>query len=99
MISPPRGPLARFAAAVVAVLVLAGAFMLGLAVLAVIVGIALVVSAAAWVRIWWLRRTGRMPKPERVAERKHGDGTIEAEYTVVSTRRERRDGNGPETGL
>ncbi|MEJ2534014.1 MAG: hypothetical protein P8008_00675 [Gammaproteobacteria bacterium] len=99
MISPPRSPLARLLGAIVAVLVLAGAFMLGLAALAVIFGLALVVALAAWVRGWWLARTGRASGTGAEDEGPTGSGSIEAEYTVISTRRETGDAADTERKL
>ena len=97
LISPPRSPLARFVGAVVAVLVLAGAFMLGLAALAVLLGIALVVAVTAWVRAWWLTRTGRAPRTPG-AGKASADDSIEAEYTVIASRREERSGTDSQSG-
>ena len=99
MISPPRSPLARLLGTIVAVLLLAGAFMLGLAALAVIAGLALVVGLAAWLRGWWLARTGRAPRTGGGADRAPGTESIEAEYTVISTRRENGGARDAETKL
>lgn len=82
-ITPPQNPLARLLAAVVAILVMAGAFMLGLVALAVVAGIAVLLGLAAWVNGLRLRRkAGR--EPSRAARSQ----TIEAEYTVISRRRD-----------
>ena len=99
MISPPRSPLARLLGTIVGILVLAGAFMLGLAALAVVVGLGLAVGLAAWVRGWWLARTGRAPNNDGGGARPAGSGSIEAEYTVISTRRESGGATDPETKL
>ena len=94
---PPMNPLSRLIAAVVGVLVLAGAFFFGLLVLAVVVGL----GALAWlffrIRMWWLRRTlaGQAAGQHQAGGpgKQHGQGSesregdvIDAEYTVVSRR-------------
>ncbi len=93
--SPSSNPFARLVGAVLAVIVTVGAFMLGLVALAVVLGIALVLSLVVWVRVWWLRRrfreaaeeAGWSEAPGRGEPGRHGD-TIEAEYTVVSRDRD-----------
>jgi hypothetical protein len=85
--SPPMSPLARLAAAIVSVITVIGAFMLGLVFIAVAVGLGLLIASIAWLRVWWFsrtRRSGAEPMPGAGS----GDA-IEAEYTVVAT--ERRD--------
>ncbi len=94
---PPMNPLSRLIAAVVGVLVLAGAFFFGLFVLALVVGL----GALAWlffrIRMWWLRRTlagqaGDHQREDGTDNRRGQDSgsrdgdVIDAEYTVVSRR-------------
>ena len=87
---PPRNPLAQAAAAVVALLALVGAFMLGIVALAVFAGLALAASLALWLRAKWLSRADG-PAPSRGAGSGHRSRTIEAEYTVVRRRRDPPD--------
>lgn len=84
-ITPPQNPLARALAAVVALALFAGAFMLGLVALAVVAGLAVLLGAFAWLNAWRLRRKlRRSGGPQAAAQGQ----TIEAEYTVVSRRRD-----------
>lgn len=85
MTPPPRNPLARLIAVVVAVIALAAAFTLGLVAIAVVVGLGLLLGMAAWIRNRFFARK----RPGRQGQPGHGqDSTspkiIEAEYTVVS---------------
>ena len=91
----PANPVARVFAAVAAVLTLAVAVFFGLVVFLAIVGILAVLGVATWLRVWWLRRQmgrafGADPsrQSERQSERQSGQTVIEAEYTVVSKRRD-----------
>jgi len=82
---PPMNPLSRFLTALFAVLVLAGAFFFGLAVLAVLVASFSVFALVIYVRAWWLGRKRGATRPHR--SRTASDETvIDAEYTVVSRR-------------
>jgi hypothetical protein len=83
----PMNPLSRLLAALVAALVLVGAFFFGLVVLALIVGLGLVFWLGLRVRLWWLRR--HLPPAEVPSDGKPGEGeVIDAEYTVVSKKRD-----------
>lgn len=86
-ITPPQNPLARVLAAIVALAVLAGAFMLGLVVFAVVAGLALVLGVAACLRGLFLRHRGRRDGAPADTRTRRSE-TIEAEYTVISRRRE-----------
>jgi hypothetical protein len=86
-ITPPQNPLGRALAAVVALLVLAGAFMLGLVVFAIVAGLAVIVGIVAWARGLFLRHSGAKAPSPRESPAKPSQ-TIEAEYTVISRRRE-----------
>ena len=85
-ISPPKiSPLGRVLGAVFGLLVLAGFLVFGFFVL--LAALALGLLAWAWlaVRALWLRRKQPAPGPDRpVAESE----IIEAEYTVISRRRD-----------
>jgi hypothetical protein len=63
--------------AIVAVLAVAAGLMLGLFALALIAGLALLFGLVLWVRGWLIGR--KNPAPDR-------GQTLEAEYTVISTR-------------
>ena len=77
--------ISRALAAVMAVLVLAGAFFFGLIVLALAVGIGLFFWLGIRLRLWWVLR--HMPPIENdQAEKQQKGEVIEAEYTVVSRR-------------
>lgn len=84
---PPQNPLTRLIAAIIAVFVLVGTFIVGAAAVLVIAGVGLIAGLALWARVAWVKHQlkksgvnlsgGPMPKGES------GD-VIEAEYTVVS---------------
>jgi hypothetical protein len=84
---PPQNPLTRIVAAIIAVIALIGSFMIGLAALLVVAGVAVVAGIALWLRIAWIKRrlkrngmnAGVEPEPHR-----HSGQVIDAEYTVVS---------------
>lgn len=98
LISPPRSPLARLLSAIVAALVLVGAFMLGLAALAVVVGLALIVGVAAWVRAWWIGRRQGTADDGRHRATQRSD-VLDAEYTVITTSRRQNKGRRSDTEL
>lgn len=82
---PPASPLTRILASVFAVMVLVGAFIFGLFVLAAAVGVGLLLWIGLAIRGWWLRRDG----VKKSSGRRAGDSeSIEAEYTVISRRRD-----------
>ena len=85
---PPRNPLVQAIAAVIGVVLMVGAFMIGLVAFAAIAGLALLAGLVAWVRMAWLRRKGvgtgpQRPQPDATQDNRPS-ATIEAEYTVVS---------------
>jgi hypothetical protein len=82
---PPTSPLARLLGSIFAVLVIAGAIVFGLFVLAAAVGLGLLLWTGMAIRGWWLRRKG-LGRPPGPRDRK--SETIEAEYTVISRRRD-----------
>lgn len=84
-------PLTRVLGVLVALLTLVGAFFFGLVILVVIFGVGLLLYAALRIRMWWLRR--HMPAAEPASERPSGQPpesgeVIDAEYTVISTKRD-----------
>jgi len=86
---PPLNPLTRLLAGILAVLALVGAFVFGLFVIAMVVGIGILAWLAFWLRMVWLRR--RLAKagsrPDAGSGRDSGK-VIEAEYTVVSSKKD-----------
>ena len=79
--------LSRALAAVAAVLALAAALFFGLIVLALAVGIGLLFWLGIRLRLWWMRR--HMPPLDvDPAGTQHKGEVIEAEYTVVSRRKD-----------
>lgn len=79
---PPTSPLARIALAVVGVGVLALSFMLGLFVLAIALGVAVLWVTIIALRVAWLRWFGRSGRSDS------DDDSLRVEYRVV--RRESR---------
>lgn len=85
--SPPMNPISRILAAAGALLVLVGAFFFGLVVLGVLLAVFVLFASAFWVRNWW---SGRGPADASVTRTRPpaGEDVIEAEYTVISKRRD-----------
>ena len=90
---PPQNPFTRLIAAVIAVFVLVGSFMIGFAALLVVAAVGLVLAIAIWIRVAWIRhrmkkegvnfQTSPFNRPPQ------DDGNIiDAEYTVVSEKDE-----------
>jgi len=88
---PPQGPLTRIVAAIITVFALIGAFMIGMAALLVVGGVALVAGLAIWLRVIWIKHQlrksgvdlGAATGASRGASGQSGH-VIDAEYTVVS---------------
>jgi Flp pilus assembly protein TadB len=84
---PPQNPLARLITAIIAVFTLVGAFMLGMAALLVVAGVALITGILIWLRVVWIKRRLRKSGVNLDAvvdtSRKSGH-VIDAEYTVIS---------------
>ncbi len=88
---PPRNPLASVLGALVGVLVLVGAFLLGFVVLLMVAGLGLLLWLGVFIRIKWAqyqqRRHGFDPtseaSPPNSVRRDQGD-SLEIEYTVIS---------------
>ena len=86
---PPQGPLTRIIAAIVTVFALIGAFMIGMAALLVVGGIALVAGLVIWLRVLWIKHQLRKSGVDldaglRTNTPQESGHVIEAEYTVVS---------------
>ena len=83
----PANPITRIMAALFAVVCLVGAFFFGLVILAVLAVLIAAFSLVFWLRAWWINRHA----PEVTAHREFrstSEDVIEAEYTVVSERRD-----------
>jgi len=84
---PPMNPLSRALAAVMAVLALVAALFFGLIVLALAVGAGLLFWLGVRLRLWWVQR--HLPPRETAPESRPQKGeVIDAEYTVVSRRKD-----------
>ncbi len=80
-------PLSRALAAVMAVLALVAAFFFGLIVLALAGGFGLLFWLGIRLRLWWLRR--HIPPIDTApADTPQNGKVIDAEYTVVSRRKD-----------
>ncbi len=86
---PPQNPLTRIISAIIAVFVLAGAFMLGIVALLVVAGVGLIAGTIIWLRVLWIKRQLQKDgvdlgvSNDAPATSGH---IIDAEYTVVSER-------------
>jgi len=84
---PPQNPIARILSAIVAVVVLAAAFMIGLAALLVVAGVGLLAGIVIWLRVAWIKRKLQKDGIDLGVTVKAPASTghiIDAEYTVVS---------------
>ena len=84
---PPQNPIARILSAIVAVVVLAGAFMIGLAALLLVAGVGLLAGIVIWLRVAWIKRKLQKDGIDLGVSVKAPASTghiIDAEYTVVS---------------
>ena len=52
---PPQNPITRFIAGIVAVLAVAGAFMIGMVAFVVVAGIGILAGFAIWLRVAWIK--------------------------------------------
>lgn len=88
---PPQGPLTRLITAIIAVFVLVGSFMIGMAALLVVAGVGLIAGIAIWLRVAWIKRQLRKSGVDlgaRVDIPPESGHVIDAEYTVISDRQE-----------
>lgn len=80
-------PVSRILAGIFAVLAIVGAVVFGVIVLAVVLGLGILFWVSLSIRGWWQRRkSGAIPPDSGNAN----PDVIEAEYTVISRRREKR---------
>ena len=87
--APPSNPLSRIFAAVFAILLIVGAVVFGVFVFAVIAAVGIISWIGLSVRRWWLRRKGVEQPPSGAPNRPtDSSNVIDAEYTVISRRRE-----------
>ena len=84
---PPMNPLSRALAAVMAVLALVAVFFFGLIVLALVVGFSLLFWLGIRLRLWWIQRH-LPPTDTDPADKPQKGEVIDAEYTVVSRRKD-----------
>ena len=80
-------PVTRIFTAVLAVMTGVGAFLFGLAVVLVLAGSMAVLGAVIWLRAWWLAKRKGKPAAGDAGGQARG-AVIDAEYTVVSRRRD-----------
>lgn len=91
---PPQSPLTRAIAAIVTVFALIGAFMIGMAALLVVGGIALVAGLVIWLRVAWIKRQLKKSGIDlgaKMSTQRDTGNFIDAEYTVVSDSQEEQD--------
>ena len=98
---PPQNFLTRIITGIIAVLTLAGAFMIGMVALLVVAGAGLIAGVAIWLRVLWVKRQlkkngvnlGADPFAETNVSRERpapsNGQVIEAEYTVVSEQQDK----------
>lgn len=89
---PPQNPIMRILTAIIAVFILAGAFMLGMAALLVVAGVGLVAGIVIWLRVAWIRRKLQKDGVDIGVTRQAPSSTghtIDAEYTVVSEQKDK----------
>ena len=84
---PPQPPLTRFITAIIAVFVLVGTFMIGVAALLVVAVLGLIAAIGIWLRVAWIKR--RLQKSgvnvDINTDIPPASGhVIDAEYTVIS---------------
>lgn len=76
---PSRGPVSRLFSALVLLAIFTVAFFLGTFLFLVILGLVVILGAALYLRVWWLRR--RFARQGQA-----GPVTLEGEYTVEKPR-------------
>jgi len=93
---PPQSTLARIIAGIIGIFALVGALMLGMAALLVVIGLGLIAGFAIWMRLAWIKRRWRKrgidlgvkTHSSTANTTKVSGQVIDAEYTVVSRRKE-----------
>ena len=89
---PPQNPFSRLITGIIAVLAIAGAFMIGMVALLVVVGVGLLAGIVIWIRVALIKRKLKkhgfnINVGQQAASQQHGTHQgqiIDAEYTVVS---------------
>lgn len=84
---PPQNPVQKIVTTVIAIVVLGGAFMLGMVALLFVAGIGLLAGFAIWVRLTWIRYQLRKSGVDAGPQGAPGQ-VIDAEYTVISKHEE-----------
>lgn len=85
-ISPPAmSPLGRVIAGLIAALSVIGAFIFGIFVLGIAIGLGVILILVASARNWWQRRNSGWTPPQETEQSRE---SIEAEYTVISRRQD-----------
>ena len=80
------GPLARFFAALVLLAAFAASLLLGAVLFLTMLGLAVILALALYLRFWWLRRKWQRQTPPPP----HHDDVLEGEYTVEGEKPARR---------
>jgi len=91
---PPQNPLTRIIATIIAVFVLAGAFMIGMAALLVVAGVGLIAAVVIWLRVIWIKRRLRKSGVDlgvEMGSSQESGHVIDAEYTVISDPQDHQD--------
>lgn len=84
---PPQNPVTRVITAIIAVFLLAGAFMVGIAALLVVAGVGLIAGVVIWLRVLWIKRKLQKDGVDLGVSQRTSPSSgniIDAEYTVVS---------------
>ena len=84
---PPQNPLVKVITAIVAVIMLVGAFMIGMVALLIVAGLGLIAGIAIWIRVAWIKRQLRKSGVDlggNMNSQPVSGHVIEAEYTVIS---------------
>lgn len=90
---PPQNPITRIFTAIIAVFVLAGAFMIGIAALLVVAGVGLVAGIVIWIRVAWIKRQLQKNGIDLGMSNNKPPSSghiIDAEYTVVSEQKDQQ---------
>ena len=91
---PPQNPLTRIIAAIIALIVLVGSFMIGIAALLVVASIGIVLAVVIWFRVAWIKRRLKKAGVQFGTDTKAPDRdghVIDAEYTVISEEEDRKE--------
>lgn len=90
---PPQNPVTRIITAIIGVFVLAGAFMVGMAALAVVAVVGLIAGIMIWIRVAWFKRQLQKNGVDLGMSNNVPPSSghiIDAEYTVISERQDQR---------